>query len=225
MHSKLSEISVLAVAALLAACSAAAPTNSPAPPTPAPTAPATAAPTQAPTAPPTATPTAAPTAAPTPAATPSGAADFPNESEALLVSMVLPEYQASCERYPPTYDTELASIQCGPADLPVDYTLFASRADMDAAYAGDLDLGDFPSIPDGRCTDANSEDTYAIDGEIAGRINCRQHTSSSSGSVYNVMEWTHFELLVLSYISNRADLRSWDALINFWAHKAGPFKP
>jgi hypothetical protein len=139
--------------------------------------------------------------------------------------MVLTEYQASCERYPPTYDTELASIECGPEDLPVDYTLFANQADLEAAYDGDLDLGDFPPDPEGSCEEANYEDTYTIGGEVAGRVNCRQHTSSSSGSLYHVIEWTHLDLLVLGYISNRADLRSWEDLIDFWIEKSGPFLP
>lgn len=82
-----------------------------------------------------------------------------------------------------------------------------------------------PPQQDGRCKDANFEDTYTIGGEIAGRVNCRQHTSSSSGLLYHDIEWTHDELLVLSYISNRADLRSWDELIDFWVEKSGPFTP
>lgn len=139
--------------------------------------------------------------------------------------MVLTEFRDSCERYPPTYDTELASIECGPESLPVDYTLFANQADMDAGYEGDLDLGDFPSEPNGRCRDANFEDTYTIGDEEAGRLNCRQHTSSTSGNLFRVIEWTNWDLLVLGYISNRADLTSWDDLIDFWANRAGPFAP
>ena len=110
------------------------------------------------------------------------------------MSYVLPEYQDSCERYPPTYDTELASIECGPEDLPIDYTLFANLADMAEGYNGDLRLGDFPGTPEGKCRDANYEDTYNIDGEDAGRVNCRQHTLASSGALYHVIEWTHDEL-------------------------------
>jgi hypothetical protein len=139
--------------------------------------------------------------------------------------MVLTEYQASCTRYPPTYDTELASIECGPEDLPVFYTLFDSVGEMAAAYDGDLHLGDFPPQQDGSCDQANYEATYNIDGEVAGRVNCRQHTSSSSGALYHDIEWTHDELLVLGYISNRADLRSWEDLIDFWIEKSGPFRP
>ncbi len=141
------------------------------------------------------------------------------------MSYVLADYQATCHRYPPTYDTELASIECGPEDLLVDYTLFGTLAEMNAAYNGDLHLGDNPSEPDGKCKDANYEGTYTIDDTEVGRLNCRQHTSSSSGSLYHVIEWTRDSLLVLGYISNRADLRTWEDLIDFWSNKAGPFTP
>ncbi|MEP7379929.1 MAG: hypothetical protein ABI725_10265 [Chloroflexota bacterium] len=204
----------------------ATPTTAPTPaPTASPTAAPTATPTIAPTPAPTATPTAAPTATPTPAPTATGEAVFPNAYEDLLVSYVLTEIQDTCKRYPPTYDTELASVECGPEDLTFDYTLFDSAEAMNAAYNGDLDLGDFPSDPDGSCKEANYEDTYTIGGDVAGRVNCRQHTSSSSGSLYHVIEWTSDELLVLGYISNRADLRSWQDLIDFWVNKAGPITP
>ena len=141
------------------------------------------------------------------------------------MSYVLSDYQDTCERYPPTYDTELASISCGPADLLFQFTLFGTVADMGAAYNGDLSLGDFPPAADGSCEEANYEDTYTVDDIVAGRVNCRQHTSSSTGSLYHVIEWTNDELLVLGYISNRADLRTWQDLIDFWAQEAGPFTP
>lgn len=44
-------------------------------------------------------------------------------------------------------------------------------------------------------------------------------------SSIHVMEWTHLERLVLGYISNRADLRSCEDLIDFWVKKAGPNTP
>jgi len=69
------------------------------------------------------------------------------------------------------------------------------------------------------------EHTYTIGGTVAGRISCRQHTSSSSGSLYHVIEWTSDELLIIGYVSNWADLRSWQDLIDFWANKAGPIAP
>lgn len=141
------------------------------------------------------------------------------------MSYVAADYQDSCERYPPTYDAELASIACGPEDLLFDFTLFGSQADVATAYNGDLHLGDFPPAPDGRCKDANYEAAYTIGETEAGRINCRQHTSPSSGSLYHVIEWTRDDLLVIGYISNRADLRSWQDLIDFWTQRAGPFNP
>jgi len=44
-------------------------------------------------------------------------------------------------------------------------------------------------------------------------------------SFFHVIEWTSDDLLVVGYISNRADLRSWDDLIAFWQERAGPFAP
>ena len=158
-----------------------------------------------------------------PTATPEAA--FPNNYEALLISYAHPDYQDSCVRYSPTYPTELASIACGLEDLPVYYTLFATLSDMAAGYNGDLDLGDFPPQQDGTCAEANYEAAYTIDDEEAGRVSCRQHTSSRTGVLYHDIEWTHDELLVLGYISNRADLRTWDELIDFWIEKSGPFTP
>jgi hypothetical protein len=227
MHSKLSAISMFAIAALAAACTGATPRSA------APTSPPTALPTLAPTSAATLAPTLAPTAAPTPgptapvtaAPTQTAGDGFPNSFEDLLVSYVGPDYQASCKRYPPTYDTELASIECGPDDLLFDFTLFRSKADMDIAYQGDLDLGDKPIDPNGQCSDANYEDAYSVGDAVAGRVNCRQHTSSSSGSLYHVIEWTNDELFVVGYVSNRADLRSWQDLIDFWTNDAGPFAP
>ena len=141
------------------------------------------------------------------------------------MSYVGPDYQDSCERYPPTYDTELASISCGPPDLKFEFTLFEAHADMAAAYDGDIGLGDFPPQQDGACDQANYEHKYTIGDKVAGRINCRQHTSASSGALYHVIEWSRDELLVIGYVSNRADLRSWQDLIDFWTQRAGPFNP
>ena len=141
------------------------------------------------------------------------------------MSYVATEFQDTCERYDPTYPTELASISCGPDDLLFQFTLFGAMADMGSAYNGDIRLGDFPPQQDGTCEEANFEDTYKVGDNVAGRINCRQHTSSSTGSLYHVIEWTSDDLLVIGYISNRADLRSWQDLIDFWAQKAGPFAP
>jgi hypothetical protein len=224
MLSRVGLIALLAALALVA-CSGGAPAT----PSPAPTAvpTATAAPTAAPT--PTARPSPAPTASPTVAstavasATPQGA--FPSAAEDLLISFAAPDMQATCGRYPPTYDTELASISCGPEDLIFQYTLFGSLSDMAAGYNNDLSLGDSPPAPGGSCPEGNFEGPYnSSAGDYVGRFNCRQHTSSSSGSLYHVIEWTNDGLLVIGYISNRADLRSWADLIAFW-QDAGPHVP
>jgi hypothetical protein len=131
----------------------------------------------------------------------------------------------SCQRYKPTYPTELASITCGAEDLPFEYTLFGSIADMAAAYNHDLTLGESPPQPGGSCPDGNFEGPYnGADGTPAGRFNCREHTSTTSGDLFRVIEWTNDDLLVLGYLSNRSDLHTWAELIEFW-QTAGPTAP
>ena len=95
---------------------------------------------------------------------------------------------------------------------------------MAGAYNQDLSRGENPPQPDGTCAEANLESAYQIGGEDAGRINCREH-HSSSGALYHVIEWTNDRLLVIGYLSNRADLRTWEDLITFWQEQAGPFAP
>jgi hypothetical protein len=149
---------------------------------------------------------------------------LPNEAEALLISYVAPEFQSTCVRAGPIYEIEVASITCGPEDLPFTYTQFAQFGDMAAAYNRDLRLGP-PAQPDGTCSEANYEAAYQVDGVDIGRVNCRQHESSSTGALYHDIEWTNDALLMIGYISNRADLRSWEDLITFWQEEAGPFAP
>jgi hypothetical protein len=200
---------------LFAACTGVAPTASPAP-----TAPPTVAPTPAPTVPPTPAPTAPPTAAPTATAAPTTALS-PVE---LLTSFVLAELRDSCHEYGPVYDTELGSIECGPEDLPFDYSLFDDPDEMDAAFADDVAGAETPPQPDGECAQGNYLAPYDADGRV-GQVNCREHTSSSTGAQYHIIEWTDENLLVIGYLSIRVDVHTWDELIDFWLNQAGPYAP
>lgn len=203
-----SRTALLAVVLLSVGCSTAAPTASP-----------TTAPTPAPTAAPTAAPTSSPTAAPTPAPT-ATAALSPVE---LLISYAHPDIRDTCHERDQLYDNELASITCGPADLPFDYSLFDSSGEMDAEFDDDVAGAETPPQPDGECNQGNSLAPYDFDGRV-GRVNCREHTSSS-GAQYHVIEWTDENLLVIGYISNRVDVHTWDELIDFWLNQAGPYAP
>ena len=138
------------------------------------------------------------------------------------MSYAHPDLQASCHVRDQIYATEVISITCGPADLPFDYSLFASVGDLRAAYFYDVAGAETPPQPDGTCPEGNFEAIYERDGGPVGRINCREHTSST-GSHYHVLEWTHEPLLVIGYISNKVDTHTWDDLIAFWNGKAGPF--
>ena len=174
------------------------------------------------TAAPSASPTAAPTATPSPApTTPAPTATAALSPVELLVSYVHADLRDTCEERDEIYDVELASITCGPDDLPFDYSLFASAADMDAAFDDDVDGAETPPQPDGECNQGNHLAPYDFDGRV-GRVNCREHTSSS-GAQYHVIEWTDEDLLVIGYISNRVDVHTWDELIDFWLNQAGPY--
>lgn len=89
-----------------------------------------------------------------------------------------------------SYD-EILSIACGEDDLPFDLSLFSSLSDMNDAYRTDVRGAETPPEPTGTCDQGNFEDEYERDGERVGRVNCREHTSSSSGGQYHVIEWTH----------------------------------
>lgn len=205
-------------------------TPTPAPPT---AAPVTAAPvTPKPVTPVPATPTAVPVTPEPPTPEPATAPPVTSEPTEpavspadLLISYAHENLRDTCAVSDQVYPTELASVTCGPEDLPFTFTLFGSLADMAAAYNHDLTLGDTPPEPDGACKDANFEGTYDIDDAPAGRLNCRSHTSSSTGEPYRVMEWTNDNLLVIGYLSNRADLHTWNQLFDFWSGQAGPFSP
>jgi hypothetical protein len=73
------------------------------------------------------------------------------------------------------------------------------------------------------CTEGVFEGVYGAENAPLGRLNCRWHTSSSTGEMYRVLEWTNDELNVIGYISNREDVHSWEELIAFRATQAGPF--
>lgn len=124
----------------------------------------------------------------------------------------------------PIYQTEVSSVTCGTDDLPFDYSLFASKAEMDVEYLDDVANADTPPEEGGTCGEGNFEGEYTIADVPAGRLNCREHTSDS-GFMFHVLEWTNEELLVIGYMSNNVDVHTWDELITFWQDEAGPFTP
>ena len=156
----------------------------------------------------------APTAAATPG--PSVPADY-------LISLASPELRETCGAREPIYDTEVASITCGPDDLRFDYSLFRSVDDMNAAFEDDVAGAETTPDPSSlSCSTGRHLADYGFgDDETLGRLNCREHTSSS-GALYHVIEWTSEEYLVIGYISNLADAHTWDELVTFWQESAGP---
>jgi len=198
-------------------------------PTPAATAPPTTPPTSAPTAPPTpALPTARPTAPPTALPTAPPTASFIAEPtlgpSSLLASYAHADLRDTCQERDGIYDAELGSVTCGAEDLPFDYSLFGSQSDMDAAFDDDVAGAETPPEEGGTCAEGNYLSEYDFDGRV-GRVNCREHTSQSTGAHFHVIEWTDQNLLVIGYISNRVDVHSWDELTDFWLNRAGPFSP
>jgi hypothetical protein len=141
-----------------------------------------------------------------------------------LVSYAAANLQSTCVREEDIiYDGEVDTITCGPADLTFDYSLMRSLEVLRSHYDQDISQAESPPVEGGTCEEGTYEDTYQISGEDAGRLNCRLHTSSTSGLLYRVIEWTNEELLVIGYISNRADLHTWEELLTFWEQQAGPF--
>jgi hypothetical protein len=140
------------------------------------------------------------------------------------MSYVAAELRDTCRERDDVYDTELGSISCGPADLPFDYSLFDSSDGVDAAFDDDVADADTPPQPNGSCDQGNFLEPYDVDGRV-GRVNCREHTSTSSGAQYHVIEWTDETLLVIGYLSIRVDVHDWNELIDFWLNRAGPYAP
>ena len=140
------------------------------------------------------------------------------------MSYAHPDLRDTCRERDQIYDREAASITCGPADLPFDYSLFTSSDDMDDAFDDDVAGAETPPEDGGTCSEGNSLDDYDFDGRV-GRVNCREHTSSSTGAQYHVIEWTDENLLVIGYLSIRVDVHTWEELIDFWLNRGGPFAP
>ncbi|MBM4408631.1 MAG: hypothetical protein FJ038_08565 [Chloroflexi bacterium] len=208
-----------------------APTPTPTP-VPAPTSAPTPSPTPAPT--PKATPALTPTPTPSPRRTiinigntpPPAASATPvstgSAAEALLISYIPEALRESCGRDRQIYSTELTTITCGPDEFPVTYTLFGAARDMQAAYNQDLPRARIRPVANGTCEEANFEATYKVDGNVAGRLACRDRVGKG-GFTYKEMEWTNDQLLVLGFISNR--IKTWDEMIDFWSNEAGPYVP
>lgn len=137
-----------------------------------------------------------------------------------LIGLAHPDMQDTCSESEQVYDTELASITCGPDDLPFELSLFASFPELAAAYTDDVSGAETPPAADGSCEQGNYEGGYGTEGVALGRVNCREHTSSDTGAMYHVIEWTNDDQLVIGYISNRVDAHSWQELIDFWSEQS-----
>ncbi|HUR16591.1 MAG TPA: hypothetical protein VMZ33_04855 [Candidatus Limnocylindrales bacterium] len=140
-----------------------------------------------------------------------------------LISLAHAGLRSTCFIRDEIYDGEIASVTCGPDDLTFDYSLFVTPDEMNAAF--DEDVAGAETPPDPKSTDCASGrhlTDYSFDeGESLGRLNCREHLSSS-GALYHVLEWTSHEFLVIGYLSNRAEAHTWDELVEFWHERAGP---
>jgi hypothetical protein len=93
---------------------------------------------------------------------------------------------------------------------------------MRAAYNRDLSRSETKPVAGGSCSKANYESAYSISGKPAGRVQCREHTSTSTGLRYRDIEWTNDTLLVVGFVSHRE--ATWDELISFWTNEGGPFE-
>lgn len=140
------------------------------------------------------------------------------------MSYVQASLRDTCHERDEIYATELAAITCGPEDLPFDYSLFDSSDEIDAAFDDDVSGAETPPQPDGECNQGNYLVPYDFDGRV-GRVNCREHTNSTTGAQYHVIEWTDENLLVIGYLSIRTDVHvhTWDELQEFWLNRAGPY--
>lgn len=92
------------------------------------------------------------------------------------------------------------------------------------AFDDDVAGAETPPQPNGSCDQGNFLEPYDVDGRV-GRVNCREHTSSSTGAQYHVIEWTDENLLVIGYLSIRVDIHTWNDLIDFWLNQCGPYAP
>ncbi|MEA2676014.1 MAG: hypothetical protein QOJ81_155 [Chloroflexota bacterium] len=140
------------------------------------------------------------------------------------MSYAHPDLRESCSERDEIYATELASITCGPDDMPFDYSLFDTVGDMDLEFDNDVDGAETPPAESGSCDQGNYLADYDMDGRV-GRVNCREHTSSTTGALFHVIEWTDSNLLVIGYLSIRSDVHTWDELIDFWLNQGGPYAP
>ena len=147
----------------------------------------------------------------------------PTSPSDYLISLVHPDLRDTCSARDEIYDAEVASVTCGPADLPFDYSLFGSVADMNAAFDEDVAGAETPPDPKSlSCSTGKHLTDYSLDGgQHFGRQNCREHTSSS-GALYHVVEWTSEQFVVIGYMSVPAEGHTWDEIIQFWEESAGP---
>jgi len=146
---------------------------------------------------------------------------FPNRNEAVLLAHVDPDLRDGCARADQFYADEIDSVSCGGDDQPfVDYTLFASVAELRAAFNDDVAQSESQPTTSGTCASANYQSTYTLGGEIAGRIQCT--TRTANGQLFRVIEWTREELRILAYLSSAT--ATWTEMIAFWRQEAGPIE-
>jgi hypothetical protein len=141
---------------------------------------------------------------------------YPNDTEQLVLQYVPQPIQPSCARIYEFYAAEIDSVRCRPSSKPrVDYSIFQTKAAMDAAF--DADLKASGAVKSGECSGGKFTGGYTISGTHAGRYMC----VATSSAKY--IEWTDEQLFVLSYaVSSTA---SWDDLQSFWSDEAGPEWP
>jgi hypothetical protein len=163
-------------------------------------------------------PTTPPATSPAPSSSPTASASsFPDANEAALLAHVPSAIAPTCSRYDAALGNPIAAIICRPSSgaAHVQYSLFASAADMTKAYANVPGTG---GISGGDCsTDKRAEAAWFFSGNSTpgGRLECFQD-STGHAAIY----WTFDSLQILTW----ADRNDTDnlALYQFWLKDAGP---
>ncbi len=173
-----------------------------------------------------ATPTPMPSDSVPPSAEPSGpplasAQPYPDAAERTLLAHLRSPVSLTCARSGPFYSTELASVSCGDGrNVPyVDYSLFGSVADLNAAFEGDISTAPQQPVASGSCADGHFLEHYDLAGVREGQIWCT--TRSDANGTYRVIEWTRESLPAIGVITGTG--QSWADLLTFWRTQAGPF--
>ncbi len=154
-----------------------------------------------------------PTPSPEPSATDG---PFPNTTEATILAHVPSAIRSSCARVSTIYDHERDSVHCEPKGKPnTDYTLFATAAEMNAAYKADMTTFGNPTKSTKGCTSGRNESTYTIDKVANGRWACVVDKDKNK-----VIEWTDDTNLIVTYAWSPT--LSWQSMYDYWFNDAGP---